>query len=106
MTGPVAAPISAIPKSSPREETAPSRDDQLRANAEAFEAVFVAQMLSQTGLAKAFSADAGFGGDAFAGLLVEQYARELTEQGGFGLAEHIYQQMRDKDALNVHRAIP
>lgn len=89
----------------PEKAPTDSRDDEMRKNAKAFEAVFIAQMLSQTGLAKAFSANSGFGGEAFSSLLVEQYANRLVDQGGFGLAENIYEQMRGKEASNVDRTV-
>lgn len=76
----------------------PKREAELRESAKAFESVFVAQMLSQSGLGKALAADGGFGGEAFSSLLVEQYAGKLVEQGGFGLAEHIYQQLSRQEA--------
>lgn len=76
----------------------PARDEALRESAKAFEAAFLAQMLTHSGLAKSLSANGGFGGEAFSTLLVEQYAAQIVEQGGFGLAEKIYEQLRDKDA--------
>ena len=43
------------------------------------------------------SGDSGNGGDAFSGMLVEQYANDLVESGGFGIAEKIYAQLLDKE---------
>ncbi|NJM35733.1 MAG: chemotaxis protein chel [Rhodomicrobium sp.] len=81
------------------------RDARLIENAKAFEAVFVAQMLSHSGLAEAVSANGGFGGEAYSSALIEQYAEKLVEQGGFGLAEKIYEQLLAKeDSLHVGRA--
>lgn len=66
-------------------------DSELRAAAESFEASFLAEMLSYTGLN---AVPAGFGGgageEAFAGLLTERHARLLVERGGIGLAERIF----------------
>ena len=70
------------------------------AQARAFEAAFVAQMLSHSGLADAVGAEAGFAGEAYSTLMVEQYANQLVEDGGFGLAEKIYEQLKHKDSLN------
>ncbi|MGE0407932.1 MAG: rod-binding protein [Amphiplicatus sp.] len=78
----------------------PARDAELKESARAFETVFVAQMLSYSGFSEALSANGGFGGEAFAGLLVEQYAAELVERGGFGVADMVYEQLRDKEAAN------
>ncbi|SNT68341.1 Rod binding protein [Amphiplicatus metriothermophilus] len=80
-----------------------AREAALRESARAFEAAFLAQMLTHSGLAKSLGANGGFGGEAFSGLLVEQYAAEIVEQGGFGLAEKIYEQLRDKDAGHADR---
>lgn len=97
---PVATP-AAVQVAAP----APGRDEQLMKTAKAFEAVFVAQMLSQSGLGKAIAADGGFGGEAFSSLLVEQYSNKLVEKGGFGLAERIYDQLRQQDAPRAERTI-
>ncbi len=66
-------------------------DAELRAAAESFEASFLAEMLSHAGLN---AMPAGFGGgageEAFASLLTERHARLLAERGGVGLAERIF----------------
>lgn len=85
----------------PATGAAAQRDAELRQSAKAFEAVFVAQMLSQSGLGEAIAADGGFGGEAFSGFLIEQYADQLTEKGGFGLAERIYEQLRQQDGTRA-----
>lgn len=75
-----------------------ARDAQLREQAREFEAVFVSQMLKHAGLTEALSgSESRFGGEAFSNMLTEQYANELIEDGGFGLAEEIYQQLLEKD---------
>lgn len=70
---------------------------ELREVAEAFEASFLAEMLRHTGLD---AAPAGFGGGAgeaaFAGLLTEQYARLLAARGGVGLAEQIFEALKQR----------
>lgn len=86
---------------------APSRrEEEILKSAKAFEAVFVAQMLSQSGLGKAIAADGGFGGEAFSSLLIEQYADKLVEKGGFGLAERIYEQLRREEAPSAEKSLP
>lgn len=71
-------------------------DERIMEKAREFEAVFVAQMLNYTGMGKALSKDSGFGGDAFSSMMLEQYARKIVDNGGFGLAEKIYGQLRNQ----------
>ncbi|MEQ8749336.1 MAG: rod-binding protein [Amphiplicatus sp.] len=101
MTDPVAPfkPLAANPPAQPDG----ARRAALMENAKAFEATFVAQMLTHSGFSEALSSNGGFGGEAFSSLLVEQYAEKLVDQGGFGLAEKIYEQLLSKDGLNVER---
>lgn len=106
MTEAVAGITANIAGAGEMSSAAKDRDGELRKSAKSFEAVFVAQMLSQSGLGKALGADGGFGGEAFSGFLVEQYANRLVEQGGFGLAEKIYQQLRQQDASHAERPLP
>lgn len=58
--------------------------------ARAFEALFVAEMLSQAGIGKA---PEGFGGGsgeaAFSSFLTQAYAEKIAPSGRFGLAEAI-----------------
>jgi peptidoglycan hydrolase FlgJ len=88
-----------IPPLAPAEVRLPSRPEQadadLHAAAEAFEATFLAEMLSHTGLN---AMPAGFGGgageEAFSSLLTERHARLLAERGGIGLAERIFEVLK------------
>jgi Rod binding domain-containing protein len=68
-----------------------------RAAAEAFEAAFLAEMLRYTGLN---AMPAGFGGgageDAFGSFLTDEYARLLAERGGIGLAEQVFELLRQR----------
>lgn len=73
-------------------------DERAMKKAREFEAVFVAQMLKYSGMGKALSSNSGFGGDAFSSMLLEQYAQKIVEKGGFGLADHIYEQLREREA--------
>jgi len=52
-------------------------------------------MLKHTGLDKALAGDSGIGGEAFSSMLVQTYADELSKNGGFGLADQIYRQLKD-----------
>lgn len=76
-------------------QTTIDKDTALRETAKEFESVFIAEMLSHAGLDKALSSESGFGGEAFSQMLVETYAQELSEKGGFGLADKIYRQLKD-----------
>lgn len=67
----------------------PTTQTREREAAEALEASFIAEMMRHAGLADAVSGDAGFGGDAFTGFLLDAYARDLAARGGFGLADAI-----------------
>lgn len=87
-------PIAAAP--APR-IAEPSRDAEFRQAAKEFEATFIAQMLSQAGLGKTVGANAGFGGEAFSALLVEKYAEQIADRGGFGLADAVYEQLKRRD---------
>ncbi|MBY0421779.1 MAG: rod-binding protein [Parvularculaceae bacterium] len=79
-------------------------DAKIRKAAKDFEATFIAQMLTYAGFGKSVSADAGFGGEAFSSLLIEQYARQVADRGGFGLAESIYQQLKAQEQGHDSRA--
>jgi Rod binding domain-containing protein len=81
-----------------------AREQKLRATAQEFEATFIAQMLTYAGFAKSLSAEAGFGGEAFSSLLIEQYAKQISERGGFGLSETIYQQLKSRDSAHDQTA--
>ncbi len=78
-------------------QKAPDIDERIMEKAREFEAVFVAQMLKDSGMGKALSQDSGFGGDAFSSILLEQYAGKIVENGGFGLADKIYAQLRSQE---------
>ena len=67
------------------------RDPELRVAAEAFEAAFLAEMLTHAGLGRTPEAfGGGHGEDAFASLLVREQAQLLTARGGIGLADAIH----------------
>ncbi|MGG7566967.1 rod-binding protein [Rhodovulum sp. DZ06] len=71
-------------------------DEELRAAAEAFEAQFLTEMLGHAGLGAPRSAfGGGPGEEAFASLLVREHARLLVERGGIGLAERLFEAMKE-----------
>ncbi len=69
----------------------------LKRVAKAFEASFIAEMLKSAGVGKSReSFGGGAGEEAFSSFLVTAQADKLSEAGGFGLAEKIYQSLNAK----------
>lgn len=86
--------ISQTPKTVPEA----NRDVALRKVAMRLETTFLAEMLKHAGLGQARdSFGGGVGEDHFASMLAERQAEQLTAQGGIGLAEHIFQSLKEKD---------
>lgn len=78
---------------------ATNRDAAARKAAEGFEAAFLAEMLQYTGLnAKPDSFGGGAGEEAFGGLLTEEYAKLLAARGGIGLAERIFDVIKQRES--------
>jgi len=89
-------PISA--SSGPAADNLPAPSEAAtRAAAEAFEAAFLAEMLKYTGIN---SQPDGFGGgegeDAFSSFLTEEYARLMAARGGIGLAEQVFEILKQR----------
>lgn len=82
---PIGSPLAGAPPQ-------PDRDAPVREAAEAFETTFLAEMLNLTGVN---ATPKGFGGgageDAFGSFLTGEYARLIVERGGIGLAERIFE---------------
>ena len=90
---PVAVPAagrkSDIPENIPG--NIPAENPHLRAEAERFEAAFLAEMLRHSGLGRMpESFNGGAGEAAFAGSLVQEYASRIAATGTLGIAEQIY----------------
>jgi peptidoglycan hydrolase FlgJ len=81
---------------SPEAAGAPRRDDAaLLQAAQAFEASFLAEMLKNSGMNEMpTSFGGGAGEDAFGSLLTSEYARLLSERGGLGLSEQIFEVLK------------
>jgi Rod binding domain-containing protein len=74
--------------------------ERLRSAAEAFEAMFLAQMLSEAGLGRAPKAFGGGAGEAaFSSLLVREQAKLMAHRGGIGLAQRLVQAFMAWEAL-------
>lgn len=65
--------------------------------AEAFEAVFLGEMLKHTGLGRMPEQfNGGVGERGFSDMLVQEYAAEIARDGSIGLAEHIHRSLLAK----------
>jgi peptidoglycan hydrolase FlgJ len=64
---------------------------EMRATAEAFEAVFLAEMLKTAGVGRPLEGfgSGGSGEDTFASYFADIHARALVARGGLGLADRI-----------------
>ena len=68
--------------------------DEIRATAEDFEAVFLAQMMEHMmGETTQSSFGGGPGEKAFSSMLNEEYAKVLAKAGGIGLADSLAREM-------------
>lgn len=73
------------------------RNRRLRAAAVELEASFLAEMLKSSGLGKTPDAfGGGTGEDQFSSFLVQEQARAIAERGGIGLAETIFNSLKDR----------
>jgi Rod binding domain-containing protein len=77
---------------------APAQQEaRAHAAAEAFESAFLAEALKHSGLNALHD---GFGGgageEAFSSLLTDEYARLLSERGGIGLAEQVFEVLKQR----------
>lgn len=77
--------------------SAEAEDAALREAAREFEQVFIAQMLKQAKLGETQGAfSGGYGEEAFRSFLVDEYAEALTRAESFGLADKIYNELKEK----------
>ena len=85
--------LAARSPSAPRAGNAQT-PEQIRATAEDFEAVFLAQMMEQMmGESTETSFGGGPGESAFKGMLNEEYAKVMAKAGGIGLADALVREM-------------
>lgn len=77
---------------------APSPDQRLaalKAQANALEASFLAEMLGHAGLVRTPSdLGGGAGEDQFGSFLREAHAKAIVDRGGIGLAEHLFNALK------------
>ena len=73
-------------------------NDEAWKMAKKFEAAFIAQMLVHSGFAKALTSSGGEDVAGFSQFYMESLAQDMTERGGFGIAEDIYSNIKAKEA--------
>ncbi|MEC7764641.1 MAG: rod-binding protein [Pseudomonadota bacterium] len=74
-----------------------SRDDKLREAAQEMEANFLAEMLKSAGLGETSETfGGGAGEEQFASFLRLEQAREMVKAGGIGLAETLFEAMKER----------
>ena len=72
-------------------------DTKLMKAAQKLEASFLAEMLKAAGYGEAREAlGGGAGEEQFASFLVDAQAEKMVQSGGIGLAEHLYQSLKDR----------
>ena len=83
----------------PEAAPAPAQDDdaRLRAAAQQLEASFLAEMLKSAGVGESIEGwSGGPGEDQFASFLRQAQADEMTQAGGIGLAESIFEALKER----------
>lgn len=74
------------------------RDKQLRDVAVKLEATFLSEMLSAAGLGKGRTVmNGGAGEDQFQSFLVQQQAERISSSGGIGLAEALFNALKEAE---------
>ena len=72
-------------------------DSKLKQAAQDLEATFLAEMLKSAGLGEARdSFGGGVGEEQFSSFLRQAQAEEMVKAGGIGLAEHIFEALKDR----------
>lgn len=80
---------------SPLARSPDQRLENLKAQAEALEASFLAEMLGHAGLVRTPSdLGGGAGEDQFGSFLREAHAKAIVDRGGIGLAEHLFNALK------------
>lgn len=106
MMDPIAAPLTALQGTNTVAPQKPSQtsslgtadQEALKGAAADFEAAFIAQMLTHSGLADALTSGEGKMASAFGSFFVEELATEMAAMGGIGLADSIYKQLERYEA--------
>ncbi len=85
----------ALPATAPAAPTL--KEEALRKAAQELEASFLSEMLKHAGVGETPEAfGGGIGEEQFASLLREEQAREIATNGGIGLADAIFNSLRER----------
>ncbi|UWQ91317.1 rod-binding protein [Rhodobacteraceae bacterium M382] len=80
----------------PPQVTTTGQPSPMHQAAQELEATFLAEMLKSAGLGETPNAfGGGSGEDQFSSFLVQAQAREMARSGGIGLAESLFQAMKE-----------
>ncbi len=93
----------------PEGDETPGEDKELLNAARQFEAMFIQEMLKgmRATVPESDFLHGGFAEDVYEGMLDQEYADQMAETGGFGLADKIYDQLTSEYAgIRNDRAIP
>ncbi len=89
------APNAPLP--SPPTQSTSAREDKLFQAARELEANFLAEMLKSAGVGKTPEAfGGGAGEEQFASFLRLEQAREMVNAGGIGLAQSLFEALKDR----------
>lgn len=83
-------------------------DAELMETAKEFEAAFITQMLTFSGLGEAMVSGEGEMASAFTGFFLESLASDMADVGAFGLADKLYDTLKDRQsgALDMAASAP
>ena len=77
-------------------------DQKLKEAAIALEASFLSEMLKSAGLGKSPSAfGGGAGEDQFVSFLRQEQANQIAQAGGIGLAEAIFESLKERQSGSI-----
>lgn len=97
---PISSPMPHLPPETAIADSTAGRSS-VRKAAEAFEALFLAEMLSHAGVGKPADAlGGGKGEEAFQSFLTQAYVEKITATGRFGIAEAIVRASATEDPAN------
>lgn len=81
----------------PVKPATPDNDSRLRQVARGLEATFMSEMLKSAGVgASRTTFGGGHGEDQFSSFMRDAQAREMVRAGGIGLAEALFQSLKDR----------
>ena len=88
--------VSSVPSSTHPPLPQASQEEKLRDVSQQLEATFLAEMLKSAGFGKTPDAfGGGSGEDQFSSFLIRAQAEKMVEAGGIGLAEQIFNALKD-----------